>query len=333
VHFLTFVRPGIHLVRILSLSLLGSQLNSFKVCSDECIEDSLNSVLETLRFAQRVYQDPLSRFIFTAFESLYHSDAAQIEIEQVGSKFKRDLHAIIAYSLPHEEFSTILAKVLTKEGTIILGIASEDNARGSRTNNDGDEASVGVEGDMETKQDLRTDAEGARRLKQNFERSQSQTALEARRRAIDIGCRLQEVGLGGVRGERVLAEVMNKLMTEYITKTFAGQWQSPSTVTTQLKTWMEDKFGRLVFEMLSCFTGSRENGTRLRKQQSAEEEQVELLVTFEDVEKWSEMGVGRLGRLRISELFGIVVDWDSSMGAIEDLKVCLIPLPPEYFGA
>jgi anaphase-promoting complex subunit 2 len=234
------------------------------------------------------------------------------------------LHAIIAYSLPYEEFSRILADVLTREGSIILGTVSDDNIRGDQVTGDGDGIYVGAEGDMETQEDLRTDAVGAKQLKQTFEDVESQSALNARRRVLDIGRRLQEVGLGSVRGERVLAEVMNKLMTEYITRKFAGQWQSPSTVTACLKAWMEDQFGRLVVEMLSCFTDSRENDVAYGGQQLNEGGQLELRVTFEDIEKWSEMGVGRLGRLRVSELFEIVVDWDSSMGAVEDLKVGLI---------
>ncbi|KAH0558722.1 hypothetical protein GP486_004631 [Trichoglossum hirsutum] len=301
-HFLTFVRPGIRLV-----------------CLDGDADEALNNVFKTLQFAQRVYQDPLSR-IFTALKSLYGPDKALVEIKQTGAKFRRDLHAIIAYSLPHEKFSAILAKVLAEEGAIILGISSEDNIQHGQVSKVGDEALPRVEGYMETKMDLRTDAEGARRLKQNSEDSQSRSALEARRRVISIGRILHQVGLGGARGEQVLAEIMNKLMTEYITKAFANQWQSPSTVTARLKTWMEDEFGRLVIEMLSCFTDDGDERTKLKEQQSAEGEQLELLVTFEDIEKWSEMGIGRLGRLRIGELFDIIVDWDSSMGAVEDLK-------------
>ncbi|KAI9781179.1 MAG: hypothetical protein M1839_006287 [Geoglossum umbratile] len=300
VHFLTFVLPEIQLV-----------------CADQDAQEALNNVLRILQIAQMIYRNPLSRLVYTAFESLYDADTAQMEIKWVGTKFKRDLHAIIAYSLPQEEFFRILANVLTREAATILGIAPDDSTRAPKN---GDGMYLGAEGDMETKEDLRTDAVGARRLKKNFEESESQSTIEARRRVLDIGYRLQEVGLGGVRGERVLAEVMNKLMTEYITIKFAAQWQSPSNVTACLKTWMEDQFGRLVVEMLGCFTDKGENATGIERRQLNEGDELELRVTFEDIEKWSEMGVGRLGRLRISELFEIVVDWDSSMGAVEDLK-------------
>ena len=41
----------------------------------------------------------------------------------------------------------------------------------------------------------------------------------------------------------------------------------------------------------------------------------------EDLESWNRIAIGRLGRLRVGELFDIVVEWPESLGGIEDLKV------------
>ena len=41
----------------------------------------------------------------------------------------------------------------------------------------------------------------------------------------------------------------------------------------------------------------------------------------EDLESWKRIAIGRLGRLRVGELFDIVVEWPESLGGIEDLKV------------
>jgi anaphase-promoting complex subunit 2 len=45
-----------------------------------------------------------------------------------------------------------------------------------------------------------------------------------------------------------------------------------------------------------------------------------LDVSFGDVEKWQEIGIARLGALRTSELFDVIVDWPASTGAVEDLR-------------
>ncbi len=147
------------------------------------------------------------------------------------------------------------------------------------------------------------------------ERTEAQDASasigEARRRTQKVMKSLQEMGLGGNQAQRLFAEVMSEILTTYINKTYAGQWNSPSTIAEQLRDWVENHFARLVVEILSC----------LKEIQSDAEADQHTKVTHADVERWQEMGLNRLGALRTKELFEIIVDWDNgSRGAVEDLK-------------
>lgn len=68
-------------------------------------------------------------------------------------------------------------------------------------------------------------------------------------------------------------------------------------------TWTEDMYARLAVEMLSA-TESDE-------------------VTYDDLQNWKEMSIGRLAGLRTSELFDIVVNWPNSHGALDDLRTAI----------
>lgn len=134
---------------------------------------------------------------------------------------------------------------------------------------------------------------------------------EAKERTFRLVRGCQSVGLGGDAAQRVFADVMNKLMTEYVKLTYAGQWESPSSVTDDLRRWIENCFARFVVEVLECLRTTDGADTSNGNAYS---------VSLSDVERWQVMGINRLGALRVTELFNIVVDWDASKGAIEDLK-------------
>ncbi|KAI9732759.1 MAG: hypothetical protein M1834_003697 [Cirrosporium novae-zelandiae] len=99
------------------------------------------------------------------------------------------------------------------------------------------------------------------------------------------------------------AVVMHAATQDYIRMTYKGKWKSPSNAVSSLKNWVENEYATLVIDVLSHVNPSEA-----------------LLITSTDIEKWKDMAVNMLGRLRIDELFDIVVDWDNSKGAIEDLK-------------
>ena len=133
---------------------------------------------------------------------------------------------------------------------------------------------------------------------------------DARRRALKHMKILQDVGLGGHKAQRILAEVMSDTLESHVKSVHADRWASPSTVVEQLRDWIENSFARFVVEILSSLEGEPVPAVNeLNK------------VSHSDVERWQEMGIKNLGFLRTDELFDVIVDWENgSSGAIEDLK-------------
>ncbi|KAL8660086.1 MAG: hypothetical protein Q9226_000078 [Calogaya cf. arnoldii] len=122
--------------------------------------------------------------------------------------------------------------------------------------------------------------------------------------------RLQDIGMGGSRLQKILAEVLSGVLSTYIKQTYAGEWVSRSKVTAKLRYWVENRFARYIVEMLAPLNA----GTR--PQTTSETE-----ISLSDVEKWQEIAIDHLGVLRTEELFNVIVEWDNdSRGAIEDLK-------------
>ncbi|KAL8679931.1 MAG: hypothetical protein Q9186_003845 [Xanthomendoza sp. 1 TL-2023] len=122
--------------------------------------------------------------------------------------------------------------------------------------------------------------------------------------------RLQDVGMGGSRLQKILAKVMSGILSTYIRQTYAGQWESHLNVTAKLRYWVENRFARYIVEMLAPLN------TGIRPQSRSETE-----ITLLDVEKWQEIAINQLGHLRTEELFNVIVEWENdSKGAMEDLK-------------
>ncbi|KAL9131667.1 MAG: hypothetical protein Q9217_000478 [Psora testacea] len=122
---------------------------------------------------------------------------------------------------------------------------------------------------------------------------------------------LQSVGLGGHQAQRIFAEVMSEILTAYVRATFTRQWDTPSRNEQYLNAWIEHEFSGFIAEVLEYMQDeapSKANG--------------QMPDAHADVEKWQEMGIHRLGVLRLEELFEVVVEWDDDVqGAIEDLKL------------
>ena len=143
----------------------------------------------------------------------------------------------------------------------------------------------------------------------NDTENESASIQEERQKTLKFMQSLQNVGLGGSKAQRVFAEIMSEALTEHIRLAYAGRWSSPSTITEQLRVWVEDHFARLAVEILNCLKAENDASTQLTK------------VTHSDVQKWQDMAINKLGMLRTSELFNIIVEWDNgSRGGIEDLK-------------
>ena len=175
------------------------------------------------------------------------------------------------------------------------------------------------------------------------------TRADSRRKVLKLWESMERIGVGGGgrRGERVFAEVINTLITMYIHQTFAQRWQSPSVAGRELEEWVENVLARLIVDVLFCTTVDdldgagdvrldklspreslrvtresidkrRRGGMDLDFVRTTEEEQKGRR---EDLEAWKKIAIGRLGRLRVNELFDIIVDWPQSLGGVEDLKV------------
>ncbi|KAL8893835.1 MAG: hypothetical protein Q9192_004875 [Flavoplaca navasiana] len=125
-----------------------------------------------------------------------------------------------------------------------------------------------------------------------------------------LATRLQDIGMGGSRLQKILANVMSGVLSTYIKQNYAGEWSSRSQVAAKLRYWVENRFARYIVEMLAPLN------TGVRPQTTSETE-----IALSDVEKWQEIAINHLGALRTEELFNIIVEWENdSRGAIEDLK-------------
>ncbi|KAK4690549.1 anaphase-promoting complex subunit 2, partial [Lecanoromycetidae sp. Uapishka_2] len=133
--------------------------------------------------------------------------------------------------------------------------------------------------------------------------------IDARKKLSSVVQGLQSVGLGDYRAQRLFAEVMSNILESYVKSTYAGKWDSGSTIVNELRGWIEEKFARLVGDVLSL----------LRSESLAPTQEHHDITDFE-VEQWQGMGLRRLGILRTDELFDVICNWDESRGAIDDLK-------------
>ncbi|EXJ72650.1 uncharacterized protein A1O5_03796 [Cladophialophora psammophila CBS 110553] len=101
---------------------------------------------------------------------------------------------------------------------------------------------------------------------------------------------------------KLLASVLNDLMTEFVTWSYTGVYREGLHL--HLEFWVDHLFSRIARKVLCCID------EKLETQPLPETE----------VKKWMDMATARLGALRVDELFEIIVDWDATAPAIEDLR-------------
>ncbi|KAI9701929.1 MAG: hypothetical protein M1836_001273 [Candelina mexicana] len=303
-------------------SILGNGEDGIELLtgSDEA---TLTNVLRLLQVAQAVYVRPLNKVIPPGLASLYDRRAhrknrtdSQTQNLRIQSRFTRDLHAMIANSIPFAWLSRILLTTFDSCGSVILGIVSGDGKLEPGQRNIETPKGVTVVGNGHAsrcytqwlklkRNNCEDEAQEYIELVDSSKRQAHQTVLQLMRD-------LESVGLGDERVQRVFAEAMSELMTRYVKAAYAGQWESPSLVPIHLRQWVENCFARHIVEVLNCL--------QVQKSHDEGSSQGQSIVTLDDVDKWHAMGVGRLGRLRVSELFQIIVEWNASSGAMEDLK-------------
>ena len=149
--------------------------------------------------------------------------------------------------------------------------------------------------------------------KNAMEEDPSTDVAEERQITFEMLYSICDVGLGGAQAQRIFAEIMSELLTTHINSTYAGRWASPSTVTKELRNWVENHFARFAVEVLEALSG-KPRSSIIRVTQ----------VALADVTSWQERAISDLGALRLKELFDVIVNWsDDTKGAIEDLKQCI----------
>lgn len=213
---------------------------------------------------------------------------------------------MVSYSLPWSQISTLLSWELGQDAFIILGINTlVEDPTPEEFSQDGMDVDRQYSISYE---DWRQESPETRA--QMMTECEDDQVTIARDRLLAFLNGLQLVGLGGEKAQKVFASVMNIMMTEFVRAAYTEKWQKPTSVTQHLRHWVENIFARLAVQVLNIIkppsTGDQTSGARD--------------VSFGDVEKWQEIGIARLGALRTTELFDVVVEWPASSGAIEDLR-------------
>lgn len=224
------------------------------------------------------------------------------------TQLQRDFHTVVSYSLPWSQISTLLAAELVQDAVVILGIdilVEESDSDSEGNSHEGMDVDRKYSVSYADWKQESTEA----RAHMMTEGEHGHVTM-ARDRLLAFLNGLQLVGLGGDKAQKVFASVMNMMMTEFIRAAYTEQWEAPTSVPQHLRQWIENVFARLAVQVLAIIhtpsPGNQAPGA--------------LDVSFGDVEKWQEMGVARLGALRTSELFDVIVEWPASSGAVEDLR-------------
>ncbi|KAL1841194.1 hypothetical protein VTJ49DRAFT_7315 [Mycothermus thermophilus] len=253
----------------------------------------MNSI-RTLEAALRLYFYGLNQLL-SGFARLAHvSPEAAKDAESLNDRFRRDLHALVSNSAPAGLMRSVKAVLVRLAGTI-LGIP-DPGMRGGR---DGP--------NIPNPEDLKVQA--------------------ARERLLQLTQQLHNVGLTGERFQTLFAEVMDAIMSEFVTGAFAGVWSptdprplsaamslsaslsAASPCITRLSDWVENHFARLAYEVLTCISTNNPQGP--------------LPVSLADVKMYQSLALGRLAALRIQELFDIALAWPDSRPALDDLRATI----------
>lgn len=281
---------------VLHATCAGLILTRAKAFEAASARETLTRLIGFLKHMLDTYLLPLTKFVLPAIYKVHHPDRQEFgddpcaaALRRVLSTSKKDILTILVNSLPGEQYAAVLEAVLQSDVPKVLIVG--DSVRR-------DEETIGP-GNSD---------------------SRLSAAEATRRPLLHLFKFLEVLGVGAGKTQRVFAEVMNKLMTEHVTRAYSDDWRAPSTAPAQLRDWVMKKFVKLVIEVLRYCQNEYppRAGTDWKLDQ----------VSPDDIARWQDMAIARLGRLRVKELFDIVVDWDSSEGAIQDLKACVGELLP-----
>lgn len=242
-------------------------------------------LIKILETAQRQYFHGLS-FIKEHMDDVGPSELSVSAV----SKFRRDIHAVISNSVTNP-MHDVLKEVLGHCVSRILGLSSHENSSPTLC--------IAPE-DLESE--------------------------KARRELLGLVDSLKNIGLASEQFQVAFAEVMNDSVTEYVYRGCKGVWSlldpsenqtskgsipprmahhsSPSRYVMGLCEWIEDRYAKLVVQVLSMLD-------------------TKSTVSWADKERYKEMGIGRLAELRINELYDIVIHWPRSEGALDELRAAI----------
>jgi anaphase-promoting complex subunit 2 len=257
----------------------------------------LRTIVDCLQLAFRLYLAPIRHYLLPLIPASEQS--------RIFTQLQRGFHTVVSYSLPWLQISPLLALEFAQDALVILGI---DTLLEDPESDDEEQDEMEVDGEYSVSYCDWKQANAETRAHMMTEHENNEVTM-ARDRLLAFLNGLQLVGLGGDKAQKVFANVMNIMMTEFIRAAYTSQWDAPTSVPQHLRHWVENVFARLAVQVLNIIHTQPSNqpaGT--------------LDVSFADVEKWQEIAVSRLGALRASELFDVIVEWPTSTGAVEDLK-------------
>lgn len=116
--------------------------------------------------------------------------------------------------------------------------------------------------------------------------------------------------IGGERVRKMFAKVLVGCIEEFVEWSYAGVYEEESEVVPHLRFWVRNVFAVFVVRFLDAVRAAEGGDISLRAAEVQEK----------DVKNWEDIAITRLGALRTSELFDIVVDWDATKSGIDDLK-------------
>jgi anaphase-promoting complex subunit 2 len=255
------------------------------------------SSIQTLEAALRLYIYGLDELL-SGFSRLSDGSPQAVKnAELLNTRFRRDIHALVSNSASEGLMRSVKAVLVCLAGTV-LGIPSLR------------EPSVGKA------QTARPAPPGHDDLR----------VVAARERLLELVQQLHNVGLAGERFHVLFAEVMDAMMSEFVTGAYAGVWSVPDTRSfsaamdtisgttplsasspciRSLNDWVENHFAQLSFQVLACISPDPHGA---------------LPVSLGDLKTFQSIALGRLAALRIDELFDIALAWPASRPALEDLR-------------
>ncbi|KAJ5908875.1 hypothetical protein N7495_001557 [Penicillium taxi] len=280
-HFLVNVRDGL-----------------VEVMSNPDREGLLRTTVDCLQLVYRVYLAPVVPHLLPLLP--------RSEQESGLAGLQRSFHTLVSNTLPWTQISPLLAGEFAQDSLVILGIDTlvpglyeplinvdemEVDRQWSVSYIDWRQASVDVQERMMTE-------------------SEPDRVTMARDRLLAFTNSLQLVGLGHDRAQKVFGSVMNIMITDFVRAAYTGQWEAPSSAEQHLRHWIENVFGRLAAQVMAMIPSP---GT-------TNQLSVALDVGHGNIEKFQTTAIARLGQLRTSELFEVIVEWPASLGAVQDLR-------------